>query len=83
MFVYCTCEFLAEWRCDGGGFDQSCLANVFYILDLRHAVVVDKVIVFSGCGEGSVYLVTQVLNAHIFVVSSRHRLHQLCCMLEG
>lgn len=78
-----TCEFLAEWRSDGGGFDQRCLANVLQILDLRHTVVVDKVIVFFGCGEGSVDLLGQVLNAHIFVVARRHRLHQLCCMLDG
>lgn len=78
MSANLTCEFLAERRCDGGGFDQRCLADVFQILDLRHAVVVDKVIVFFGCGEGSVDLVTQVLNAYIFVVARRHCLHQLC-----
>lgn len=83
MSVCVTCKFLAEWRCDGGGFDQRCLADVFQILDLRHTVVVDKVIVFFGRGEGSVDLVTQVLDAHVFVVTRRHRLHQLCCVLEG
>lgn len=83
MSVYVTCEFLAEWRCYGGGFDQRGLADVFQILDLRHAVMVDKVIVFFGCGEGSVDLVTQVLNADILVVMRRHCLHQLCCVLES
>lgn len=77
-----TCEFLAKWRCDGGGSDQRCLANVFQILDLRHAIVVDKVIVFLGCGESSIDPFSQVLNAHILVVARRHRLHQLCRVLD-
>lgn len=83
MSVYLTCELLAEWRCDGGGFDQRCLADVLQIFDLRHAVVVDKVIVFFGCSEGSADLVAQVLHAHILVVTRRHCLRQLCCVLEG
>lgn len=81
--MYRTCEFLADWRCDGSGFDQRCLANMLQVLDLRHTIMVDKVIVFFGCGEGTIYLVTQVLNAHVLVVTRCHRLHQLCCMLEG
>lgn len=43
-----TCEFLAEWSCDGSCFDQRCLANMFKILDFGHAVVVDKIVVFFG-----------------------------------
>lgn len=80
---YLTCEFLAEWRCDGSGSDQSCLADVFQILDFRHTVMIDKVIVFFGCSESSVDLVTQVLNAHVFVIARCHCLHQLCCVLEA
>lgn len=80
--LYLTCEFLTEWRCDGGGSDQRCFADVFQIFDLGHAVVVDKVIVFFGCGEGSVDFIAQVLNAHILVVTRCHCPHQLCCVLE-
>ena len=58
MSVYLTCEFLAEWRCDGSGFDQCGLADMLEILDFRNTVVVNKVVVFFGCGEGSVDLVT-------------------------
>lgn len=77
-----TCEFLAELSCDGGCFDQRRLANVFEILDFGHAVVVDKIVVFFGRGEGSVDPVTQVFDAHVLVVPRRHGLHQLCCVLH-
>lgn len=77
-----TCEFLAEWGCDGRRLDQRCLADVLQVLDFRDAVVVDKVIVFLGGGEGSVDLLSQVFHAHVFVVTRGHCLHQLCCMLE-
>lgn len=77
-----TCEFLAERRSDGGSFDQRCLANVLQVLDFRHPVVVDKVVVFFGCNQGPVDLISQVLNAHVLVVTSRHRLHQFCGVLE-
>lgn len=43
-----TCEFLAEWSCDGSCFDQRCLANRFKILDFGHAVIIDKIVVFFG-----------------------------------
>lgn len=66
---YCTCEFLADWRCDGSGFDQRRLANMLQVLDLRDTVVVDKVIVFFSCGEGTIDLVTQVLNAYVLIIT--------------
>ena len=77
--VYHTCEFLAEWHCDGSGFDQCCLADMLQILDVRNTVMVDKIVVFFGSGERSVDLVSQVLNAHVLVIRG---FHQLFCVLE-
>lgn len=76
-----TCEFLAERSCDGRRFDQRRLANMFQILDVRHAVVVNKIVFFLGRGQGSVDPVTQVFDAYVLVVSRRHGFHQLCCVL--
>lgn len=82
IFVTClTCEFLAEWRCDGSCFDQRCLANVFELLDFGHAVVVDQIVVFFSGGEGSVDPVVQVFDAYVLVVSRRDGFHQLRCVL--
>lgn len=83
MFVMrLTCEFLAEWRCDGSRFDQRCLANVLKLLDFGHAVVVDEVVVFFGGGEGSVDPLVQVFDAYVLVVSGGDGLHQLRCVLQ-
>lgn len=78
-----TCEFLTEWRRDGGRFDQRCLADMFQVFDFGHTVVVDKVIVLLGCSEGSIYLICQVLYAHVLVVTRCNRLHQLSCVLQS
>lgn len=52
-----TCEFLAEGRCNRGSFDQRCFADGLQVLYFRDTVVVNKVIVLFGSGEGAVDLV--------------------------
>lgn len=55
---------------------------MFKILDIGHAVVVDKIVVFFGRGEVSVDPVTQLFDADVLVVSRCHVFHQLCCVLQ-
>lgn len=83
--LYCiilTYELLAEWCLNRSCFDERCFADVLQIFDLRHAVVVYKIVVFLCSCKRTVDLIRQIFHINIFIVSGSRRLHQLRGMLQ-